>query len=72
MLARRPAARELALLQSSLARHRAHYRENRKEGEELTKSGEAPAERSLDVIEQASYAAVASVVLNLDEAVTKE
>jgi Protein of unknown function (DUF1553) len=71
VLARRPAAREMEVLSSSLARHRAHYERNRLAAEELTKAGEAET-LSLDVVEQAAYAAVASVVLNLDEAVTKE
>jgi hypothetical protein len=72
VLARRPSAREMVVLQSSLGRHREHYREDRAAAMELTRSGEAPAELSLDVVEQAAYAAMASVVLNLDESVTKE
>jgi hypothetical protein len=72
VLARRPSSDELDVLRSALARHRGHYEKNRKAAEELTRAGEAPSDRSLDVVEQAAYTAVASVVLNLDEAVTKE
>jgi hypothetical protein len=72
VLARRPSAREMDVLSSSLKRHRAHYAANPEAAEALTHAGEADAEPSLDAAEQAAYAAIASVVLNLDEAVTKE
>ena len=38
----------------------------------LLRVGESPADRTLDPVELAAYTAVASVILNLDEAITKD
>ncbi len=72
VVARTPTAQELAVLQAGLARHRAHYAGNRQAAARLCAAGEAPRDLSLDPVEQASYTALAGVVLNLDEAITKE
>jgi hypothetical protein len=47
------------------------YRNSPAAAEELLKHGEAPRDKSLDVVELAAHTAIASVLLNLDEAVSK-
>ena len=42
------------------------------EAQKLVRAGDAPGDASLDVTELAAYTAMASVILNLDEAITKE
>ncbi len=53
-----------------------HYRDNfatdRKSALALVKQGERPRNEVLDVAELASYTTVASLILNLDETITKE
>ena len=53
-----------------------HYRDNfatdRKSALELVKQGERPRNEVLDLAELASYTTVASLILNLDETITKE
>ncbi len=69
---RAPRPAELAVLRSGLERHRAHYRADRKAALALVSAGDAPRDQKLDVAELAAYTAVASVILNLDETITKE
>jgi hypothetical protein len=72
VVARKPSAEELAVLEAGLARHRAHYAADREAAVRLCGAGEAPRDLSLDPVAQAAYGAMAAVVLNLDEAITKE
>jgi hypothetical protein len=72
LLARPPRPAERGVLLAGLARHRAHYEKDRAAAAKLTAAGDAPRDPRLDVAELAAYAAVASVILNLDEAITKE
>ncbi|HJT32427.1 MAG TPA: DUF1553 domain-containing protein [Pirellulales bacterium] len=72
VLARRPAAAELDALFAGYERHLAHYREQPQAAEQLLTVGESRISGTHDPIELAAYTAVAGVVLNLDEAVTKE
>jgi hypothetical protein len=69
---RAPRKAELNVLRAGLDRHRAHYRANRKAALALVRAGEAPRDETLDVAELAAHTAVASVILNLDEVITKE
>ena len=69
---RRPAPAELAVLQAGLARHLARYQQNPKAAMDLTGVGEQPRDPSLDVAQLAAYTAMSSLILNLDETVTKE
>ncbi|HEX4148059.1 MAG TPA: PSD1 and planctomycete cytochrome C domain-containing protein [Pirellulales bacterium] len=69
--ARRPGPRELKLLEKSLARLEKLYRHNRAAAERLVSIGEAPRDKELDVREHAAYAALCSLVLNLDETLNK-
>lgn len=66
-------AKEREVLESALRYHRDYFASgDSKRAEAFLKQGESPREEKLDVREHASYAAVASLLLNLDEAVTKE
>ena len=72
VLARRPTAAELETLRGGFERHLAHYRQFPQEAESLVKTGEAPLANTADTGELAAYTVVASLILNLDAAVTKE
>jgi hypothetical protein len=72
VLARAPRPVEREVLLAALVRHHAHYRENRAAAEKLIRAGDAPVDSTIDVAELAAYTAVTSVILNLDEAITKE
>ena len=72
LVGRRPSAEELAILAASLERHQQHFASNADAANSLLGVGEAPVDESLDPIGLAAYACVASVILNLDEVVTKE
>ncbi len=52
--------------------HLAQYRKDREAALKLLSAGEAPRDEKLDVSELAAYAAMANLILNLDEAITKE
>jgi hypothetical protein len=69
--ARRPTPGELETLLGSWQRHLEHYRNHREDAAAAVASGESRPDTSLDVDELAAYMAVASVLLNLDETVTK-
>jgi hypothetical protein len=71
-VARRPRPAELKVLRAGLERHRAHYRADRNAALALVRAGEAPRDEALDVAELAAYTAACSVILNLDEVITKE
>ena len=70
--ARPPTAEEGRILLNSLEGHLASYRSNRKAARELVDTGESPVPKGLDPREVAAYTAVASLILNLDETITKE
>jgi hypothetical protein len=68
---RAPTADELARLKASLAKYAARYRESPTAAEEMLSHGESPRDKSLDTTELAAHTALASVLLNMDEAVSK-
>ena len=68
--AARPAERDL--LTASLARHLDRFQTDPAEAEKLLTQGESARDASLAPAELAAYTLVASTILNLDEAVTKE
>jgi hypothetical protein len=73
LVAARPARpAELAILSADLDYHRAAYRNDRKAALKLVSTGESRRNEKLDAGELAAYTAVASLILNLDEAITKE
>jgi hypothetical protein len=69
---RKPSAAELDRLHKSLEKYLARYRQSPAMAEELVAHGEAPRNKALDVTELAAHTAIASVLLNLDEAMSKD
>ncbi|MCW5978202.1 MAG: DUF1553 domain-containing protein [Bryobacteraceae bacterium] len=69
---RRPAREEARLLADSLGRYRDDFATHPGEAAKLLRQGESPRNETLDVPELASYAMLASLILNLDETITKE
>lgn len=70
--ARKPRPPELQVLADGLRLHLAHYRQDRAGAEQLIHIGESKPDPTLDVGELAAYTAVATLILNLDEVVTRE
>ncbi|MBY0502494.1 MAG: DUF1553 domain-containing protein [Bryobacteraceae bacterium] len=66
-----PEARDLAVLTKSLARMRAAYLADEKAAAEFLAIGAAPRNPKIPLVELAAYAAVANMILNLDETITK-
>src|SRR5262249_34679409 len=71
-LARKPSASETQVLRGLLARQLINYRKDTKAASELLRVGESKADERLDQAELAAWTMVASVILNLDEAIMKE
>jgi len=69
---RRAKDSELAVLERGLKGRLLQYRANPSAAEKLLSAGEAPRNQSLDNSELAAYTTVASVILNLDEVITKQ
>jgi hypothetical protein len=69
---RAPGPQELAVLAEMFQKLRKAYRKDRSSAKELLNEGEAERNPKLDPREAAAYAAVASLILNTDEAVTRE
>jgi hypothetical protein len=72
VLSRQPNDRELAILVEGLAEHVAQFQADSASSEKLIAAGEYPLPDSLDKAELAAYTTIASLVLNLDETVTKQ
>jgi mono/diheme cytochrome c family protein len=72
VLCRPPDEEELRLLLAGFERHLAHFRNDLAAADELTSVGEYPRDEAVDVAELAAYTATASVILNLDEALTRK
>ena len=68
---RQPDAMELSVLQKSLTHYLDHYRNHPEEAKALTQIGEKEHEPS-DAAELSAYTAIANVLLNLDETITRE
>ena len=69
--AREPDGRELASLQATLTKARAHFSTRTAEAEKLIATGEAPRGAKLDASEHAAWTTLCLLVLNLDETLTK-
>ena len=70
--ARRPTTEELATLVSLLADQRTRFRARPAAASELLAVGASPIDKRVDVVEQAAWTALCSVLLNTDEAITRE
>jgi hypothetical protein len=69
---RRPRPVELRILLDGLHDHLGRYRQDHPAALKLVSAGEFPRNERLDIGELAAYAAVAGLILNLDETITKE
>jgi len=72
LTARTPAASESHLMRDAYDAFLAKYRSDVASAEQLLKTGEKPGDMKLDVAEHAALTLVASLIMNLDEVVTKE
>jgi hypothetical protein len=72
VLARPPQANESAALSKALAKFESFYRDNPREAESFISHGKSPRNRTINSGELAAWAAIASLILNTDEAITKE
>ncbi len=72
VLGRKATAAERATLKKSLAYYQDRFQTDPRLAKELLAQGDAPRNASLAAPEHAAYMAVASLVLNLDEALSKE
>jgi hypothetical protein len=70
--ARQPRRAELRVLVGGFQVHRQRFRAHPDAAQQLVHSGEFPCDENLDVSDLAAYTAVVGLILNLDEAVTKE
>ncbi|MBM3767361.1 MAG: DUF1553 domain-containing protein [Acidobacteria bacterium] len=72
VVGRAPSEKELAVLRGSLAYHLDHFASRAAERDAFLANGDSPPDAALDKRELAAYMAVASLLMNTDEAVTKE
>lgn len=69
---RYPEPNEFASLKRLFDTQRAAFEAHPEEATKLLSVGESPRDTSLDPVEHAAWTMVANVILNLDEAITKE
>jgi hypothetical protein len=69
--ARRPSGSEVSVLQSLFDKRFAAFREDPAAAEKLLSVGESACDKQLNPTELAAWTAVASVILNLDETLTR-
>jgi len=63
---------ELAVLEKGWNERLARYRQDHGAAEKLLSAGESPRNHHLDTAELAAYTTAASVILNLDEVITRQ
>jgi hypothetical protein len=69
---RKPAEAERSVLSRALAAFRARYQNDAAAARKLLATGQKPRNKKLDLTDHAAMTMVASLILNLDETVTKE
>jgi hypothetical protein len=72
LLVREPSEREIAVLTGALAAFRTSFDKEPESAKKLLEQGESPRDPGIAPAELAAYSSVASMLLNLDEAITKE
>ncbi|MBC8354851.1 MAG: DUF1553 domain-containing protein [Planctomycetes bacterium] len=72
VLARLPSEEEGVIVQRGLAHHLTQFREAPEAASQLVSVGEYPVPAAFDHAELAAYTTIASLILNLDETVTKQ
>jgi hypothetical protein len=70
--ARKPSDAELRILVRGLERYREKFSADKGAAQKFLRHGDSPPDTKLDPVELAAYMATASVILNLDETITKE
>ena len=70
--ARKPTGKESGVLKDLLKRRRTEFARNPQAALALLTVGESPRDKRLDVTEHAAWTTVSSVILNLDETITKQ
>jgi hypothetical protein len=70
--ARKPSGKEVDVLRDLLKSRRESFAKDRQSAAKLLSVGESPRDRRLDPVEHAAWTTVASVMLNLDETITKQ
>jgi hypothetical protein len=70
--ARRPDASELDTLKKLFKQQLTHYRADKDAAIKLLSVGASPRDQALDPSEHAAWTMMASLILNLDETITKE
>ena len=70
--ARRPSVQERDILLGSLEHYRSVYRDDLGAAEKFVSVGESPRDSKVDAKELAAFTAVASLILNLDETISKQ
>jgi hypothetical protein len=71
-LGRAPKAEEAAALTKALTKFKTYFEAHPKDAEDYLKQGDSPVANRIKATDLAPYAAVAGIVLNLDETITKE
>ena len=69
--ARHPQPDEVEILLDIFQKQLAVYRHNKQAADKLLRVGESDRDSSLDTAEHAAWTTVASIILNMDETVTK-
>ena len=69
---RRPTSAELTILVNGFEHYLSEFRRDQQAAKQLISAGESPLKQELDAAELAAYTVVGSLILNLDEVVTKE
>ncbi len=72
VLSRNPSPKELTLLRAAYARDAERYRSAPADADKLLEQGEAPMPRKFPRPELAAWTEVASILLNLDETITRQ
>jgi len=70
--ARVPTTREMDLLHEALSSYLDEYKGNPEAARKYLSQGDSPRDEELDASELAAYSTLASVILNMDETITKE
>ena len=72
VLSRPPRPAELKVLREGWQEHLERFRKHPESARGILTVGESPVDKSLDSSELAAYTAISGLILNLDEAITKE
>lgn len=70
--ARKPVAAEFDILENRLTQLRSEYAAAPEEAKKITSAGECRRNETLDLIDLASYTVLSSLILNLDETITRQ